>query len=108
MVRHAPLWLERVPKSRRPAYPRWGGDAETEVVVIGGGLTGCSTAYALSQAGVPVILLEGERIGAGSTAASNGLVRAGFDASFQAASGAHGLRTARTLWAGARRASLDF
>jgi len=48
MVRHAPLWLERFPKSKRPAYPGWRGDAETGVVVIGGGLTGCSTAYALS------------------------------------------------------------
>ena len=44
MVRHAPLWLDRFPKSKRPAFPRWRGDAETGVVVIGGGLTGCSTA----------------------------------------------------------------
>jgi len=108
MVRHAPLWLERFPKSKRPAYPRWRGDAETRVVVVGGGLTGCATAYALSQAGVPVILLEAERIGAGATSASSGLIREDFDASFQATTQAHGLRTARTLWAGARRASLDF
>ena len=108
MVRHAPLWLERFPKSKRPAYPRWRGDAETGVVVIGGGLTGCSTAYALSQAGVAVILLEAERLGAGSTSASSGLIREDFDASFQATTRAHGLRTARTLWTGARRASLDF
>src|SRR3954447_7931161 len=108
MLRHAPLWLDRVPKSKRPTYPRWRGKAETRVVVIGGGLAGCATTYALSQAGVPVILLEAERIAAGSTAASSGLVRTDFDASFEATSRAHGRRTARTLWAGARRASLDF
>ena len=108
MLRHAPLWLDRVPKSKRPAYPRWRGDAETAVVVIGAGLAGCATAYALSQAGVPVILLEADRVGSGSTSGSSGVVRPDFDASFEASSRAHGLRTARTVWAGARRASLDF
>ena len=57
---------------------------------------------------MPVILLEADRIGAGSTLASNGLGRDGFDAAFETASRAHGLRTARTLWHGMRRASLDF
>src|SRR5436190_8072423 len=108
MLRHAPLWLDRVPKSKRPAYPRWRGEAETAVVVIGAGLAGCATTYALSQAGVPVILLEADRVGAGSTSESSGVVRPDFDASFEATSRAQGLRTARTLWAGARRASLDF
>jgi len=108
MLRHAPIWLDRYPKSKRPSYPRWRGDADTTVVVVGGGLTGCATAYALSQAGVAVVLLEADRIGAGSTAASNGLGRDGFDASFESASRAHGRRTARTLWHGAHRASLDF
>src|SRR6185436_4601844 len=89
-------------------YPRWRGNAETRVVVIGGGLTGCATAYALSQAGVPVVLLEADRIGAGSSAASSGLVRGDFDASFEATSRAHGVRTARILWQGARGASLEF
>ncbi|MEO7275901.1 MAG: FAD-binding oxidoreductase [Vicinamibacterales bacterium] len=108
MLRHAPLWLDRHPKSKRPSYPHWRGDVETRVVVVGGGLTGCACAYALVQAGVPVILLEADRVGAGSTAAGLGLVRGDFAGSFEAAARAHGVRTARTLWQGTRRASLDF
>ena len=108
MLRQVPLWLDRVAKARRPSYPRWRGDGETRVVVLGGGLTGCACAYSIAAAGIPVVLLEADRIGTGATAASSGLVREDFDASFDAAARDHGLRHARLLWQGARRASLDF
>jgi glycine/D-amino acid oxidase-like deaminating enzyme len=108
MIRYSPFWLDTFPKSKRPAYPRWRGNAETRVVVIGGGLTGCACAYSIAGAGIPVMLLEADRIGAGATAASAGLVREDFDASFDATVRAHGLRSARSLWQSARRASLDF
>ena len=108
MIRYSPYWLDTFPKSKRPTYPRWRGNAETKVVVIGGGLTGCACAYSIAGAGIPVILLEAERIGAGGTAASAGFVREDFDTSFEATARAHGLRSARSLWQGARRASLDF
>jgi glycine/D-amino acid oxidase-like deaminating enzyme len=108
MIRYSPFWLDTFPKSRRPSYPKWRGNAETTVVVIGGGLTGCACAYSIAAAGIPVILLEADRIGAGATAASVGIVREDFDASFEAVARAHGLRNARWLWQTARRASLDF
>jgi glycine/D-amino acid oxidase-like deaminating enzyme len=57
---------------------------------------------------VPVVVLEADRVGGGATAGAPGLVREDFDASFQATASAHGLRAARTLWQGMRRASLDF
>jgi glycine/D-amino acid oxidase-like deaminating enzyme len=108
MPRHVPLWLDRFPKSRRPDYPRFRGDADTDVIIIGGGLTGCASAWSFAAAGVKAIVLEAERIGAGSTAGSPGIVREDFDASFQDTAARHGLRAARTLWQGLRRASLDF
>ena len=108
MPRHEPLWLDRFPKSRRPSYPRFRGTLETDVLIVGGGLTGCACASTFATAGVKVVVLEADRIGAGSTAASPGLIREDFDASFQATADAHGLRAARTLWQGLRRASLDF
>ena len=108
MPRHVPLWLDRFPKSRRPSYPRFRGNVETDVLIVGGGLTGCACASTFTTAGVKVVVLEADRIGAGSTAASPGLIREDFDASFQATADAHGLRAARTLWQGLRRASLDF
>ena len=78
-----------------------------EAAIVGGGLTGCACAAAFSLAGIRVVLLEADRIGAGATAGSAGLVRQDFDASFQETAKLHGLRAARHVWDGMRRASLD-
>lgn len=108
MPRHVPFWLDRFPKSRRPDLPRFRGEADTDVIIIGAGLTGCAAAWSFAAAGVDVIVLEADRVGSGSTAGSPGIIREDFDASFQDTAARHGLRAARTLWQGLRRASLDF
>ena len=46
----------------------------TDVVIIGGGLTGCATAYALAAAGVKVTLLDAGQVGRGSSGSSSGWV----------------------------------
>lgn len=102
------LWLDRVPRARRPSYPTFRGEESAEVAIVGGGITGCACAASFAAAGVSVILLEADRIGAASTAGSVGLVREDFDASFQDTASTHGLRAARMLWSSMRRASLDF
>lgn len=107
-IRNVPYWLDRVPKTRRPAFPRLRGALDTSVVIVGGGLTGCACAWSFAAAGVKVILLEADTIGSGATARGLGLVREDFDASFQETASAHGLRAARSLWQSMRRASLDF
>ena len=107
-IRHVPYWLDRVPKTRRPAFPRLRGPLDTSVVIVGGGLTGCACAWSFAAAGIKVVLLEAEAIGGGATAGGLGLVRDDFDASFQETVSAHGLRAARSLWQTMRRASLDF
>jgi glycine/D-amino acid oxidase-like deaminating enzyme len=108
MIRHTPFWLDRYPKSRRPSYPRHRGPADAGLVIVGGGLTGAACAWTFASAGVQTVLLEADRIGSGSTAAAAGLVREDFDATFQETASAYGLRAARLLWQGMRRASLDF
>ena len=107
MTRHVPAWLDRFPKSRRPSYPKLRGESQTDVVIIGGGLTGCTCALSFAAAGVKCVVLEADRIGGGATAGSSGLVREDYDASFAENASAHGLRAARMLWQGMRRASLD-
>ena len=107
-MRVAPFWFDTFPKSRRPAYPKYRGATETDVVIVGGGLTGCACAASFAAAGVKVALLEADRIGAGATAGSAGMLRHGFDASFQESAARHGLRAARHLWQSFRRAALDF
>lgn len=46
-----------------------------DVIVIGGGIMGCSTAFQLAQRGLSVILLEKKRIGEGPTGKSSAIIR---------------------------------
>ena len=103
-----PLWFAQFPKSRRHSYPRVRGEHTTRVVIVGGGLTGAACALACAAAGLDPILLEADAIGGGMTAGDSGLLREGFAGSFEEAAKSHGLRTARNLWGGLRRGSLDF
>src|SRR6185295_1038291 len=65
-------WIDRFPKSRVPALPRQRGPEKSDVVIIGGGLTGCATAYAFAVAGVKVMLVEAGQVGRGSSGSSGG------------------------------------
>src|SRR6188472_3337022 len=75
-------WLDRFPKSRVPAYPSHRGASKRDVVVIGGGITGCATAHAFASAGLSVTLLESQRIGQGRTADGAGWISAEPDIDF--------------------------
>src|SRR5262252_187739 len=107
-MRLVPFFFDTFPRSRRPDYPRYRGAKRTRVVIVGGGLTGCACAASFAAAGVKVVLLEADRVGAGETARSAGVLRQDLDASFQETAALHGLRAARHVWQGFRRASLDF
>jgi glycine/D-amino acid oxidase-like deaminating enzyme len=103
-----PFFADTFPRSRRPEYPRHRGDRRARVAIVGGGLTGCACAASFATAGIDTVLLESDRIGAATTASSPGLVRQDLDASFHASVEQHGVRVARHVWQGFRRASLDF
>ncbi|WP_433502597.1 NAD(P)/FAD-dependent oxidoreductase [Pseudonocardia halophobica] len=58
----------------------------TDVVVIGGGLEGCATAWALSQAGITdVTVVERHTVGSGGSGKSSGVVRCHYGVSSLAA-----------------------
>ena len=107
-MRPVPFFLDSFPRSRRPDYSRQRGEIRTRVAIVGGGLTGCACALSFAAAGIDTVLLEGDRIGAGATARSAGLLRQDLDGSFRESASLHGVRTARHVWQGFRRASLDF
>lgn len=68
--------------------------ARAEVVVIGGGVIGVSTAYQLAAAGVPgVVLVDGGALGSGSTCKAAGGVRAQFSDALNIEMGARSLET---------------
>ena len=50
-----------------PAYPRLTGKHQAGVVVVGGGITGLTTALLLAQRGFSVVLLEATRLCGGTT-----------------------------------------
>lgn len=56
-------------------YPWLEADIRTHVAVIGGGISGALTAYALTQAGIPNVVVDARSIGLGSTAASTSLLQ---------------------------------
>ena len=102
------LWIDRFPKSRIQSSPRHKGHLDTDVVIVGGGLTGCATAYAFAAAGVTVVLLEAERLGQGMSGSSTGWISDTPGSSFHQIEAAVGLRAARHGWQAWRRAALDF
>ena len=68
------------------------------MVIIGGGLTGCATAYACAAAGLRPVLIERDRIGLGSAGRGAGLLLPDPDPPFRDVVAAHGLRTARRVF----------
>jgi glycine/D-amino acid oxidase-like deaminating enzyme len=101
-------WLDQFPKARIPSYPRYRGKTQSDVVIIGGGLTGCAAAYAFAAAGVKVVLLEADRIGRGATGASAGWIATEPGVPFGQVEKSVGQRGARRAFQTWRRAALDF
>jgi glycine/D-amino acid oxidase-like deaminating enzyme len=98
-------WLDRVGRRPLPAT-RLGGDVETDVVVVGGGLTGCLTACLFARAGVPVVLLEAGRVGDRAALDAGWLIETpGVD--FLELQAALGLKDARRAYEASRKAALD-
>ncbi|MDV3220283.1 FAD-dependent oxidoreductase [Intrasporangium sp.] len=91
--RHGSVWLDDPGRRRNPATPL-AGEAEADVVVIGAGITGLTTALLAAREGHRVVVLEARRIGDGTTGYTTGKVTA-----------QHSLIHARLVeWAGVERA----
>ncbi|MQW75406.1 FAD-dependent oxidoreductase [Nocardioides sp. dk4132] len=68
------IWQDRNPRPVSAATDPPVLDGEHDVVVIGGGLTGVTTALLLARAGRSVLLVEAERLGAVTTGRSTAKV----------------------------------
>ncbi|PNH12908.1 putative Rieske 2Fe-2S iron-sulfur protein yhfW [Tetrabaena socialis] len=64
--------LEPLPPAKR--YPRLEAEVTADVVVVGAGLSGLSTAYRLIAAGKSVVVLEARVVGSGSAARGLGML----------------------------------
>ena len=63
--------INKVPKQ----YPYLTEDIETEVVVIGGGVTGAIVGYYMSEQGIDCVILEKARVAHGSTSITTALLQ---------------------------------
>jgi len=101
-------WIDQFPKSRIPTYPVHRGPLKVDAAIVGGGLTGCVTAYVFAAAGIKVALFEADALGHGSSGASTGWISDDPGSNFAEVEKLVGLRKARYAWAAWRRAALDF
>jgi glycine/D-amino acid oxidase-like deaminating enzyme len=106
--RGQPLWLGNHANSQRSSYRRLAGRHATEVVIVGGGMTGALTALTFAEAGVSVSLLEAARIGRGSTAASSALLLQEPDQGMAELAERYGRAASRRIWRLSREAVRDF
>jgi glycine/D-amino acid oxidase-like deaminating enzyme len=101
-------WIDWYPKSRVPSYPQYRGAAAADVVIVGGGLTGCTSAYSFAAAGTKPLLLEADRLGRGASGAGAGIISDDPGVDFGELERAIGRRSALKAWQAWRRAALDF
>ena len=86
--------------------PRVACGGPVDVVVIGGGVTGCSCALTLAEAGLRVRLYEARRVASGASGRNGGFALRGLAISYPAARERFGSTAAEALWRFTER-SLD-
>jgi glycine/D-amino acid oxidase-like deaminating enzyme len=96
-------WLD-VSRGRAPRLPSLRGRHTADIAIVGGGVTGCAAALLLARAGARVVLVESQRIGRGSTAASTALLMQEPDVDFADLAERYGPAVARRMWACSRGA----
>lgn len=69
------LWHQTCQEN--PAFPEFSGEAAADLVVIGGGYTGCAAALKAAEFGASVRLIEADVIGCGGSGRNVGLANAG-------------------------------
>ena len=100
-------WIDEVPKRRRPDFPRFRGNGDYPIVIIGGGLSGVFTAYAFAAAGIKVTLLEADRLGLAGASRGAGILQGEATRSYRELETRHGRKVARAMFEASRRAVLD-
>jgi glycine/D-amino acid oxidase-like deaminating enzyme len=103
----SPHWLARRTSHTVRSRPPLTRELDVDVVIVGGGFTGCATALIFAEAGIQVAVLERARLGQGSAAASTALLMQEPDRYFTELVDRFGRTTARTIWRLSRRGVKD-
>jgi len=93
-MENLPFWLAE--PSTPVLSPRIAGDAD--VAVVGGGITGCSCALALAEAGKQVRLFEAREVAGGASGRNGGFALRGGSAPFPVLAESIGEEATAALW----------
>ena len=89
------LWLDT---SAPPDFPKLKGRVAVDVVVVGGGITGLTTAYLLKKTGCRVAVVDQRSIGGGETAHTTAHITFVTDIRLHELASRLGERQAQALW----------
>ncbi|PKK38884.1 hypothetical protein ABB02_01819 [Clostridiaceae bacterium JG1575] len=91
-----PYWHESRPT---PSYPRLTEDLKTQVVLVGGGMSGALLTYELTLAGFDVVTLDRSVPGYGSSNGNTGMIQYHSDDRLEDLAQRHGMRHAEDFYA---------
>ncbi len=104
MTDYADSWYEHSIRVELQPTPRLESEHRTDVCVIGGGVTGCSTALHLARRGYRVKLLEAKRIAWGASGRAGGHVLPGLGTGMDTVAKGLGKGDAQSIWDMSREA----
>ena len=104
-ARHESVWIDTGPE--QPSLPRLEESVQANVVVLGGGIVGITTALLLKEAGMRVVLLEANQLARGVTGHTTAKVSSQHGMIYSPLRSKFGVEGARTYGA-ANEAALDW
>lgn len=78
-----PVWVATDPFENKPKFPKLDRDLTTDIVIVGAGISGISTAYELVKAGKKVTMIEAREVLSGETGRTSGHLASFLDDHFR-------------------------
>ncbi len=99
------IWQKTAQKKE---YPKLSQNLQTDVVIIGGGITGVLNAYFLSRSGKKVVLIEKNELGSNATICTTAFITKIIDSDLSEIVSLYGEADAKTIWNSGQAAIDEF
>ena len=83
--------------AKKETYAPLNKDLDTDILIVGGGITGFMTAWNLMQAGKKAVIVEGDRIGSGVTGFTTAHLNISVDTEYREVAQGHGKEAAKLM-----------